>query len=127
MRFAVAAVAFVAAFHVYSVGNDCFVEAGDDGPALWSVAAKKAVEQSVGTPLDELWKDVYDVVVRQKGSRALRRLRYRVSRGWLVGDGVYLCGVESWVFGFALLCVRLLYLLSWRGWLGVTPTVWRTS
>lgn len=50
--------------------------AGDAPPDLGQVALKKAVEESVGTPLSEFWKDLYDFLVRKQGAKALRRLRY---------------------------------------------------
>lgn len=43
-------------------------------------AIKKAVQESVGVPVSEFWKDFYGAVVRQKGARAARRLRYLVRR-----------------------------------------------
>lgn len=75
MRYGLLAVALLSLFQCRVIGA-----AAGDGPVDYTqVALKKAVEESVGTPLSEFWKDFYDFLVRKKGARALRRIRYAVS------------------------------------------------
>ncbi|KAL8275501.1 hypothetical protein Esti_000452 [Eimeria stiedai] len=73
MRFAAVAVALVATLQCL-----CVVEGGDS-PSLSEVAAKKLVEESVGAPVSEFWKDVYETLVRKHGSSALRALKFKMA------------------------------------------------
>lgn len=75
MRFVAPTLALVALLQCFA-----FNTAGADELILSDVAAKKAVEELVGVPLDEFLKDSYDVVFRKKGGEALRRLRYRLAK-----------------------------------------------
>lgn len=72
MRCGAFAVALVSLFQCRLMG----AAAGDPPPSLGQVALKKVVEESVGTPLSEFWKDLYDFLMRKQGGKALRRLRY---------------------------------------------------
>ncbi|KAL8454813.1 hypothetical protein Emed_000064 [Eimeria media] len=74
MRFAAVAVALVATLQCF-----CVVEGGDGPPPLSEVAMKKLVEESVGTPTAEFWKDVYQALVRDRGSELLRALKYKTA------------------------------------------------
>ena len=50
----------------------------DGETPLLHAAMKKAAEEVVATPIQELWKDLYAALVREKGSKALRSARYSV-------------------------------------------------
>ena len=73
MRLALGVVALVAALQCCCLGTFAEPE------SLLDVAAKKAVEESVGVPVGEAWKDIYDFVVRRRGSRLVKYLRFLVS------------------------------------------------
>ena len=60
--------------------SNTFLPANAEGEKLLDVAAKKAVEESVAVPVGELWRDIYSLLVRQKGAEAARRLRYLVRK-----------------------------------------------
>ncbi|KAL8425390.1 hypothetical protein Efla_003618 [Eimeria flavescens] len=75
MRLTAFAVALVAALQCFCLG----VHADDGPPPLADVALKKLVEESVGTPVAEFWKDLYEALVRKKGSQFLRKLRYKTA------------------------------------------------
>lgn len=74
MRLVLGVVALLATLQCCCSGADA------EGSTLVDAAIKKAVQESVGVPVSEFWKDFYGAVVRQKGARAARRLRYLVRR-----------------------------------------------
>lgn len=43
------------------------------------IMMNKAAEEFVATPVQEAWKDLYEALVRKKGGRMLRKVKYQVS------------------------------------------------
>ncbi|KAL8455231.1 hypothetical protein Emag_000934 [Eimeria magna] len=74
MRFAAVVVALVATLQCF-----CVTAGGEGPPPLSEIALKKLVEDSVGAPVSEFWRDVYQVLVRKQGSAALRKLKYKTA------------------------------------------------
>lgn len=81
-----AAVALLAALQ-------CSAGSAGEAPATspyLDAAAKKAAEEVVAVPIGLIWKDLYEALVHSKGSRALRKLRYRTAGAFKKNDALEL-------------------------------------
>lgn len=75
MKIATVPLALVAVLQCYSVA----VFGGDPPPSLMDAAAKKAAEEFVAVPIGEAWRDIYDSLVRKKGSKLARKMRFALA------------------------------------------------